>query len=274
MDQAPDQAIPRVLCVDDDAGTLDLLRERLSLKGFVVLTATSGIEACLQVSRWRPRAVIIDLFVPGLGGIGTLNRIRTASPDVVAVLLSDVPGAVDLVVAAGLNVAAAFSKPVDADQVAAALARVGVAPCPEAPGGGREETERPLRVMIVDDERRFREVLVEYLTARGIATMAVPRGEDAIEAAPGFRPHLVLLDLLMPGMGGMETLRRLQADCPSARVIMVTAIEDLNTARKALSAGAVDYLTKPFPLDYLDSVLAVHAPAGEPAAAQAQDGPR
>jgi DNA-binding response OmpR family regulator len=58
----------------------------------------------------------------------------------------------------------------------------------------------------------------------------------------------------------METLRRLRAGYPESRVIMVTAIEDLDTARKALAAGAVDYLTKPFTLDYLDSVLAVHAP--------------
>jgi DNA-binding response OmpR family regulator len=276
MDQAPDPGVPSILLADDDTEVLDLLRERLSLKGFVVLTATNGIEACLQVARWRPRAVIIDLFVPGLGGIGTLNRIRAVSPEVIVVLISDVPGAVDLVVAAGLNVAAAFSKPVDPDEVAAALARVGVTASVEAQPGAGEDRPRPLRVMIVDDEPRFREVLAEYLNGRGITAMAVPSGEKALEAAPEFGPHIVLLDLLMPGIGGMETLRRLRASHPSVRVVMVTAIEDLNTARKTLSAGAVDYLTKPFPLDYLNSVLAVHAPLGdgEPAAAPAPDGPR
>ena len=262
MDHATDAALPRVLCVDDDVGVLDQLKERLSELGFVVVCATSGVEACLQVSRWCPNAVVIDLFVPGLGGIGTLNRIRAVSPDVVVVLLSDVPGAVDLVVAAGLKVSAAFSKPVDADQVAAVLTRAGLAPREEASGPGpQDDGRRRLRVMVVDDEPRFREVLEEYLGAKGLEVLAVPSGEKALEAAPAFRPHLVLLDLLMPGWGGLETLRRLRLEHPDARVIMVTAIEDLNTARKTLTAGAVDYLTKPFALDYLDSVLAVHAPA-------------
>lgn len=270
MEQAPDQAIPSILLVDDDQAVLDALKERLSLDGFVVVSATNGIEACLQVGRWRPRVVVIDLFVPGLGGIGTLGRIRAVSPDVAVVLLSDVPGAVDLVVAAGLNVTAAFSKPVDPDQVAAALIRAGVTPG----AGAASAAERPasrsaLRVMLVDDEPRFREVIAEYLTGKGIDVTAAPSGEKALESMAEFQPHLVLLDLLMPGMGGMETLRRLHAGHPTARVIMVTAIEDLNTARKALSAGAVDYLTKPFALDYLDSVLAVHAPAaaGQPVGA-------
>lgn len=277
MDHATDAAIPSVLCVDDDLAVLDLLKERLSQKGLVVVSATNGVEACLQVSRWRPRAVVIDLFVPGLGAIGTLNRIRAVSPDVAVVLLSDVPGAVDLVVAAGLNVAAAFSKPVDPDQIAAVLARSGVSPSGNERDAGRRDEGRPaLRVMIVDDEPRFRDVLVEYLSAKDIQVLAQPSGESALEAVLTFRPHLVLLDLLMPGWGGMETLRRLRAGFPEARVIMVTAIEDLNTARKALSAGAVDYLTKPFALDYLDSVLAVHAPAGdgEPVPASAPRAPR
>jgi DNA-binding response OmpR family regulator len=117
-----------------------------------------------------------------------------------------------------------------------------------------------MRVMLVDDEPRFRDLLAEYLGAKGFDVMPVASGEKALEKVAEFRPHLVLLDLLMPGIGGMETLRRLRAGYPSSQVIMVTAIEDLDTARKALAAGAADYLTKPFTLDYLDSVLAIHAP--------------
>jgi CheY-like chemotaxis protein len=108
--------LPSILCVDDDTEVLELLKEHLSLKGFIVLTATNGVEACLQVKRWAPRAVVLDLFVPRLGGLGTLTRIRSMSPDVVIVLLSDVPGALDLVVSAGLNVSAALTKPVDPEQ--------------------------------------------------------------------------------------------------------------------------------------------------------------
>jgi CheY-like chemotaxis protein len=113
-DGAMTNALPSILCVDDDTEVLDVLKEHLSMRGFIVLTATNGVEACLQVKRWAPRAVVLDLFVPRLGGLGTLTRIRSMSPDVAIVLLSDVPGALDLVVSAGLNVSAALTKPVAA----------------------------------------------------------------------------------------------------------------------------------------------------------------
>ena len=262
-------ALPSVLCVDDDPEVLEQLKEHLSLHGFIVLTATNGVEACLQVKRWSPRALVLDLFIPRLGGIGTLTRVRAMSPDIAVVLMSHVPSALDLVVEAGLNVSAALPKPVAPERVVAALAAAGVTPPvmlssqADAPGGRT-------RILLVDDEPRFLEMIGEYLGARGLAVATAPSGEKALDRMADFRPDLVLLDLLMPGMGGMEALRRMRAGFPDSRVIMVTAMEDLDTARKALAAGAADYLTKPFTLDYLDSVLAVYAPQrGEPAGARA-----
>ena len=70
-----------------------------------------------------------------------------------------------------------------------------------------------------------------------------------------FRP---MLDLMMQGIGGMETLRRIKAMQPEICVIMVTAIEEIESAQTALGLGASDYVTKPFSLQYLDSVLEVH----------------
>ena len=63
---------PSVLCVDDDPEVLEQLKEHFTLQGFIVLTASNGVEACLQVKRWAPKAVILDLLIPRLGGIGTL----------------------------------------------------------------------------------------------------------------------------------------------------------------------------------------------------------
>ena len=67
-----DDSLPSILCVDDDVDVLDLLKEYFTEQGFVVLTATNGVEAFLQVKRWQPKAVILDLFMPRLGGIGAL----------------------------------------------------------------------------------------------------------------------------------------------------------------------------------------------------------
>ena len=66
-----------ILCVDDDPEVLELLKDFFSLQGFLVLTASNGVEAFLQVKQWMPRAVVMDLFMPRLGGIGALARIKT-----------------------------------------------------------------------------------------------------------------------------------------------------------------------------------------------------
>ncbi len=79
---------PSILCVDDDVEILELLKEYFTLQGFVVLTATNGVEAFLQVKRWAPKAVILDLFMPRLGGIGALTRIRALNPDIAVILVS------------------------------------------------------------------------------------------------------------------------------------------------------------------------------------------
>ena len=65
-----DDSFPSILCADDDPDVLELLKEHFTLQGFIVLTATNGVEACLQVKRWAPNAVILDLLIPRLGAMG------------------------------------------------------------------------------------------------------------------------------------------------------------------------------------------------------------
>ena len=86
-------------------------------------------------------------------------------------------------------------------------------------------------------------------------------GEEALAKAPGWRPDLILLDLMMAGIGGLKTLRRVKIVLPDVCIIMVTAVDDLDVARSALAAGAADYVTKPFTFDYLDAVLDIHVPS-------------
>src|SRR5215468_8686817 len=117
---------PSVLCVDDDPDVLELLKEHFTLQGFIVLTASNGVEACLQVKRWAPKAVILDLLIPRLGGIGTLSRIRAFNPSIPVILVSDTADALGLVAEAGLNVTGSFAKPLNLAAISEALARAGI----------------------------------------------------------------------------------------------------------------------------------------------------
>jgi CheY-like chemotaxis protein len=123
-----DDSIPSILCVDDNVDILEPLKEYFTDQGFVVLTATNGVEAFHQVERWQPKAVILDLFMPHLGGIGALERIKALDPDVAVILVSGMDNALELVNEAGLSVAGAFTKPLDLAELSETLARAGVEP--------------------------------------------------------------------------------------------------------------------------------------------------
>jgi DNA-binding response OmpR family regulator len=108
---------------------------------------------------------------------------------------------------------------------------------------------------VVDDEPEVLEVLVQYLEQKGFEALGAGGGEEALRRVREFRPQLVLVDLVMPGLSGMETLRRIKALSPETPVVIVSGNEDEEAARLTLAQGAADYLTKPIDFGYLDRVL-------------------
>ena len=108
------------------------------------------------------------------------------------------------------------------------------------------------RVLVVDDEQEVRALLQEIVAEMGYAVRGAPGGAEALETIAVFEPDVVLLDLQMPGMSGVEVLDRVRAQYPSVRVIIVTANEDLDVALRTLANGAIDYIRKPFTLDAVE----------------------
>lgn len=259
---------PAILCADDDPEVLALLKEYLTHQGFDVLTATNGMEALFQVARRRPRAVILDLCMPRPGGLIAVDRIMTLHPDIPILLISGVPNVLELLAEAGVRVAGAFRKPLDLVEISGALARAGVTPPGAARDGasGRVPPSAPpwrrKRALVVDDEPEIREILAAYLGDRGYEVRKASSGREALGCLPEFRPDIVLLDIVMPGLSGVETLRRLKALPERATVIVVSGREDAETLRMTLAVGADDYVPKPVDFGYLDSVLELHAARG------------
>jgi two-component system response regulator (stage 0 sporulation protein F) len=116
-------------------------------------------------------------------------------------------------------------------------------------------TESLGRLLCVDDEAPVLEVLSEYFSTQGYAVETASTGADALAAARSYRPDLVLLDVRMPGMDGVEVLKKLRELDPGLAVIMVTANEDVALARETLKIGAFDYVSKPFDFHYLDRAV-------------------
>ncbi len=111
------------------------------------------------------------------------------------------------------------------------------------------------RVLVVDDEPDAVELLQEFLMAKGYEVVTASDGEEALRMVKEHRPHLILLDVRMPKMNGMEVLRRVREVDREVGVIMVTAVNEEETGREALKMGAFDYITKPLDLKYLERSL-------------------
>ncbi|MBL7075638.1 response regulator [candidate division KSB1 bacterium] len=109
------------------------------------------------------------------------------------------------------------------------------------------------RILVVDDEMEVCILVKEFLEERGYQVAVANRGKDAVEGMKSFRPHVVLLDIRMPGMSGMEVLDQIREIDKEVGVIMVTAVKDERIGREALKKGATDYIVKPIDLDYLET---------------------
>jgi two-component system response regulator HydG len=117
---------------------------------------------------------------------------------------------------------------------------------------GKEEQKR---VLIVDDDASHRLMLRETLLEDGYDTLEAASGEEALELVSKHPCDLVLLDLKMPGMGGIQTLKHLKIANPPLPVLIMTAYATVNTAVQALKEGAFDYLIKPLDIHELKEVI-------------------
>jgi two-component system alkaline phosphatase synthesis response regulator PhoP len=107
------------------------------------------------------------------------------------------------------------------------------------------------KILVVDDELEIRNLLSQFLTEEGYEVILASNGEEAIELAERENPQVILLDIMMPGIDGIETCKRLKAEEKNRfiPVIMATALWDKYT--EAIDAGAEDFVTKPFNLTEL-----------------------
>jgi len=122
----------------------------------------------------------------------------------------------------------------------------------------RQTVEVPRRVLVVDDEPKIVDVVRDYLTAAGFAVTVAVDGPTALDRARAQPPDLVVLDLGLPGLDGLDVARELQAIQPPVPIIMLTARSDEVDRVLGLELGADDYLVKPFsPRELVARVRAV-----------------
>ena len=118
-----------------------------------------------------------------------------------------------------------------------------------------ERKKTTIQLLIVDDDTAFRRVLIKELSRHGFATDGAANGEEALQLLEHHSYHVVLLDMRMPGMDGMEALTQIKRISPSTEIILLTAFATLGEAVESTKRGAFHYLMKPAQLDEMESLI-------------------
>ena len=250
-DVGHDGALGRVgdiLVIEDDPEVRDLLALLLAAEGHHVSTAFDGVDALAKAAggALRPDVILADYNLPrGLDGLQTALKLRDLlrRPVPVVILTGDI-STETLRRITGYD-CQRFNKPINAK----ALVEVIQALLPEPRDGGStppapESAQAPV-VFVVDDDDGVRAAIRSVLEDDGRTVQTYATGEAFLEAYRPGRPGCMLVDAYMPGMDGLELLRRLTDSGRRLPAIMITGRSDVSMAVRAMKAGAVDFIEKP-----------------------------
>jgi two-component system cell cycle response regulator len=277
-----------ILIVDDEPNNRALLEAILTEAGYEVRQAEGGEAALAQVTSKAPDLILLDLMMPGMSGIEVCRRLKqdpatSAVPIIIVTALGQLKnkesaltsGADDFVtkpvdpedlrarVGAMLKVRRIHQ---DLDRTLAYLHELEAARHAQrrealdnlaAAGDATPSLAPPaIPILLVDDEALTREFYGDLLTEHGFRVVSADSGAEAIQVARHQPVEAVILDIMMPGMSGLETLERLHDQAPELPVIMLTANASSQNAIAALKLGAFDFILKGLEHDLM--VLAVH----------------
>ena len=221
-----------VLVIDDDPDVRQLLQRHLVAEGFRVVTAAGGEEGLRLARQLRPRAITLDIMMPGMDGWSVLTELKK-DPDLshVPILLCTILDDRNLGFALGAS--EFLTKPVDRNQLVALLRK-------------HSQGRSPGKVLLVEDEPVSRQMLARLMQKEGWAVMEAENGRVALERLDRERPGLILLDLMMPVLDGFEfvnEMRKIEAN-RSIPIIVVTAMDLTPEDHRRLSGHVEAILRK------------------------------
>jgi two-component system NtrC family sensor kinase len=244
-----------ILLIDDSATFRAVLAHALEEDGYRVSLASSGEEGLRMAAVERPEAIIVDGVLPGMDGSTVIRHVRldAALRRVVCLLLTDTDemDAERRALDAGAD--AFVNKREDAAVLLAKLRAVLRMASVTRYDDETRSLLAPSRILAVDDSATYRDALGTALRAEGYDVIQVASGEEALEILSIQTVDCVLLDLVMPGIGGTETCRRIKSS-PVVRdipVIVLTSLDDRTAMLETLGTGADDYIQKSAELDVL-----------------------
>ncbi len=234
----------------------DLLHVVFTRHGYQVLSATSGRDGLALFRAHSPRVTLLDLRMPEMDGLTVLREIRALDPQAPVIILGG--GATDVQEnkARELRVTDFIRKGLSLDVLVEAVNRVAQQPLRSAPAtpvlsNGSAVPEIGDTVLVVDDEALVRDLLTQFLHLRGYRVLGAKDGPEALTIVEQSKPDLVILDLLLPGMNGVDVLQALRDKAYSGGVIILTGSHNEELLKDAWALGPQEVLGKPLDLERL-----------------------
>lgn len=242
------QAVTAILVIDDSATFRNDFAAALQAAGYRALVAQTGEEGLRVAADARPDAIVVDGMLPGISGRTVIRRIKSDAVllRIPCLLLTASEDTADEIGALEAGADGFVRKGQDIEVI---LARLGVILRSRAdsvvPTAG-ESIFGPKKVLAVDDSPTYLNELAEQLRSAGNDVILARSGEEALELLPAAAVDCILLDLVMPGLSGVETCRQIKASPQWRRtpVVMLTAREDRDAMVASFSAGADDFIPK------------------------------
>jgi two-component system response regulator (stage 0 sporulation protein F) len=254
-----------ILVIDDERSLCDLLQNSLREHGHDVCVAYSGNEGLAVFRQRRPRFTLLDLSLPDLNGIEVLKSIRRIDPQSAVIILTGCATdqlerqARDLGITDFLIKDLSFEVLVgDVQRAMQEPGKPAIAPTtPSGSAGVPAMLQEEHSILIVDDDAQLRDLLTQYLSTYGYRVLSAQDGPTAISLAEREQPHLIVLDINMPGMSGVEVLRKLRAKNYTGGVMMLTGVQDEKLLKEALDLGSIDIVGKPADLERIRLAIEV-----------------
>jgi PAS domain S-box-containing protein len=255
----PLDALDKLMTIEDnelDAEQITTYLKSLGLDNTIHPVARGAVE--VAVAR-RPKMILLDLHLPDGSGLDVLAKLqadeRTQAIPVIVIALDERRSE-----AAELGAVGYLLKPFTLEELRKELERAAGLTQPTAPVLVSAPKSAIPVVMIADDNEIILETLTEYLRAQHFHVVAAHSGFELLERVTEFYPDILLVDIQMPGMDGMETIRRLRAHpegvIATVPIIAVTALAMAGDRDKILSIGANEYMSKPISLLQLSQTIA------------------
>ncbi|HTZ11435.1 MAG TPA: response regulator [Candidatus Margulisiibacteriota bacterium] len=245
--------MPKILILDDEVRIRELMRKALEREGHEVVSVPSSEQALEIIFKEPFDLFLLDIGLSGESGISVLKKVREYRKNVPIVIYS---GVLTSELEQEARIAGAnevFSKDMDILQLVEQIKKIVKSGEKTTQGPAKSGEKKSL--LIVDDEEGIRRVLREFFKRKGFDVFEAGSGEEALQLIRSTKVSVVLLDMRMPGMDGLETLRKILEINPKLGVVMATAEQDDEKIKIALELGAYSYVLKPFDFAYLELVV-------------------